>query len=348
MKFYHIADVHLGAAPDMPKGFTGDRSAEIWQTFREVLARAKEDQVDFLLITGDLFHRQPLLRELKEVDYLFASISPVRVILQAGNHDYLRHDSRYLNFNFSNNVVMFKEEEIQCLFFEQEQTYIYGNSYQHIEIETPMYDYIKPLYKPGIHILMAHGGDGKHIPMNLKQILGAGFDYVAMGHIHKPAFYSQGKMAYAGALVPIDINDVGTHGYVKGEITEEGIHTLFVPTGGREYVHLEIMVESGMTWSEVMDHIVSEIRRIGKKHLYKVILKGFTTADIDKDYAVIAMLGNIVAIQDETLPDIDVDALYEANRDNLIGGYIKRIREIPADEEAKQKALTLGIRALLQ
>ena len=55
--------------------------------------------MDLLLISGDLFHRQPLVRELREVNALFASVPEVRVVLIAGNHDYVREDSAYLKFS---------------------------------------------------------------------------------------------------------------------------------------------------------------------------------------------------------------------------------------------------------
>lgn len=37
-------------------------------------------QADCLFISGDLFHRQPLVRDLKEVNYLFTTIPNVKVI----------------------------------------------------------------------------------------------------------------------------------------------------------------------------------------------------------------------------------------------------------------------------
>ena len=40
----------------------------------------EEEQTELLLIAGDLFHRQPLLRELKEVDYLFGSLTKTQVV----------------------------------------------------------------------------------------------------------------------------------------------------------------------------------------------------------------------------------------------------------------------------
>ena len=59
MKFIHIADVHLGAVPDKGYPWSKKREEEIWRTFRSLVRRAEEEQVDLLLIAGDLFHRQP-------------------------------------------------------------------------------------------------------------------------------------------------------------------------------------------------------------------------------------------------------------------------------------------------
>ena len=75
MRFIHIADVHLGAQPDAGAAYTEDRPGELWDTLEKVLKICERDQTDLLLIAGDLFHRQPLLRELKEVDYLFSELT---------------------------------------------------------------------------------------------------------------------------------------------------------------------------------------------------------------------------------------------------------------------------------
>ena len=71
MRFIHLADVHLGAVPDRGCPWSSRREEEIWETFRRVIAGIRENPVDLLFIAGDLFHRQPLLRELKEEDYDF-------------------------------------------------------------------------------------------------------------------------------------------------------------------------------------------------------------------------------------------------------------------------------------
>src|SRR5699024_12122873 len=69
MKFIHIADVHLGAQPDAGRAYSKERPRELWDALERVLDVCEEEQTDLLLIAGYLFHRQPLLRELKELDY---------------------------------------------------------------------------------------------------------------------------------------------------------------------------------------------------------------------------------------------------------------------------------------
>ena len=98
MRFIHIADVHLGAVPDKGYPWSEEREKEIWRSFQRVICQVGRTEADLLLIAGDLFHRQPLKRELKEVNYLFSTIPDTKVILMAGNHDYIKKDSFYRDF----------------------------------------------------------------------------------------------------------------------------------------------------------------------------------------------------------------------------------------------------------
>ena len=67
MKFIHTGDVHWGMAPDSDKPWSRERARDIRETFAAIIGKAGELSVDFLFIAGDLFHRQPLLKDLKEV-----------------------------------------------------------------------------------------------------------------------------------------------------------------------------------------------------------------------------------------------------------------------------------------
>ena len=50
MRFFHIADVHLGAEPDKGFPWSQDRSREIWDSFRRVIEQAGQDHADLFLI----------------------------------------------------------------------------------------------------------------------------------------------------------------------------------------------------------------------------------------------------------------------------------------------------------
>ena len=66
MKFIHIADTHLGAEPEGLKLGSESRAKELWDALEQIVNICEWEEMDLLLIAGDLFHRQPLLRELKE------------------------------------------------------------------------------------------------------------------------------------------------------------------------------------------------------------------------------------------------------------------------------------------
>ena len=183
MRFIHTGDIHLGATPESKKGWAKSRGDEIWHTFERLIKRIKEEPVDLFIIAGDLFHRQPLLRELKEVDYLFSTIPETKIVLCAGNHDAMKKGSFYEGYQWSDNVIFLGDRNIEKVEIEELNTCVYGLSYHQTEIREALYDRIIVDRPDMINILVAHGGDEKHIPMNRKKIAMSGFDYVAMGHI---------------------------------------------------------------------------------------------------------------------------------------------------------------------
>ena len=178
MRFIHLADVHLGAVPDRGCPWSDNRENEIWETFRRVIAGIRENPVDLLFIAGDLFHRQPLPYELKEVNDLFSGIPETRVYLMAGERDYLKENSFYRTFTWAPNVTFFPEEKVTCVKDTQFEVYVYGMSYEHSQIRQPLYDGVRPVKNNGVHILIAHGGDESHCPLNTAALAGEVFSFV--------------------------------------------------------------------------------------------------------------------------------------------------------------------------
>ena len=87
MKFYHTSDIHLGAVPDGCFPWSKARGEEIYDSFVRLVDQAELEKIDLLLISGDLFHRQPLSRELQVLGELFGSLKKTQVVFITGNRE---------------------------------------------------------------------------------------------------------------------------------------------------------------------------------------------------------------------------------------------------------------------
>lgn len=347
MKFLHIADVHLGASPDAGSSYTESRGREIWDSFERVIELCEDEKVDLLLIAGDLFHRQPLMRELKEVNAMFQTLSHTKVVLIAGNHDYIKVGSFYPKFKWCEQVYPLLGEELEYVEFPELKTCVYGLSYGQREITEPIYDRAFPLRKQEIEILLAHGGDKKHIPFKKERVLELGYDYVALGHIHKPSELEYQKMYYAGALEPVDTADTGVHGFIAGEIRNKKIDIEFVPFAKREYIHEDIPVTKEMAGRNVREKITQRIQEKGLEHMYRIRLIGQRDPEIQYDLSGMDLYGNIVELLDETKPAFDYQRLKEQNAENLLGRFIENMQG-SLEGSMEYQALAEGVSALLE
>jgi len=346
MRFIHISDIHIGAKPDSSMPWSEARAREILESFYGILNLCEEQQVDLLLIAGDIFHKQPLLRDLKELNYHFGKLTKTQVVMIAGNHDYIGPKSNYIDFPWESHVHMLQSSEIESIYLEELNTEVYGFSYPMRNIkEAPAIDYMK-IKEDRYNILLYHGGEEKYAPINLNELKTSNFDYIALGHIHKPQLL-YGKMAYAGSLEPLDKNELGERGYIEGELTSSGLVYQFVPYSKRKYQPLEIVVRPEMTNGAIYDTIRENIQEAGEDNIYRISLVGYRDMDLAILEDEIKELGNVVEVVNDTVPDFDFMALSEENKDNLIGLYIDKIHESNTANDVKLKALYYGLEALL-
>lgn len=346
MRFMHMADVHLGAAPDHGFVWAKDRGREIWESFRRAIEDANEKKVDLLLIAGDLFHRQPEMQELNEVNYLFSTLERTMVVLIAGNHDYLKPGSPYLNYNWNENVICLFAPDCERVRLPELKTEIYGFSYYQQEITEPLYDRLKAEKNEYFRILLAHGGDAEHIPLKKENLVEAGFDYIALGHIHKPQVYIKNLAMYAGALEPIDIGDTGPHGYIIGDVHRKKLKLSFADVCSRQYRQEEIVLNDADTTYSVREKIAETIRRNGMQHTYRIILTGWRHPKFRPDIREYLKCGRVADVTDRTAPAFHLEELCRQYQGSLIGNYIESFsgRSLSPVEE---KALSYGLEALL-
>ncbi len=349
MKFIHTADIHWGMVPDSDRPWGKKREQAIRLTLQTIVEEARENHVDLLLISGDLFHRQPLARDLKEVNYLFATIPGTRVVIIAGNHDRVRRSSALLSFKWSPNVTYFMDEDLSSVYFEDLNTEVFGFSYHNPEI---LEDRTAQFTIPNTHrnkILMIHGGDAKHLPFDKNAVAAMPFSYIALGHIHKPAVLIENKMAYPGSPEPLDLTETGAHGFFMGELDEISgrVTSLeFRPISQAQYIPLVVSVTPATTNLELSQLIADEIRKRGAGNIYRFRIKGMRDPDIEFDLDFLAGQWNIVEILDESEPQYDYHALFAEHPSDMIGFYIRALHKEDMSPVEK-KALHYGIHALL-
>ncbi|WP_368296016.1 exonuclease SbcCD subunit D [Enterocloster citroniae] len=350
MKFIHTGDIHWGMCPDANKPWGKERALAIKDTFRTIIENAKEMDVDCLFISGDLFHRQPLMKDLKEVNYLFSTAPSVKIIIIAGNHDRIRDNSALLSFTWSPNVTFLMDENLTSVYFEDINTEVHGFSYHRAEIKEPLLDDIQVPLNSRIQILMAHGGDPAHLPISFNSLELSPFSYIALGHIHKPHIVVEGKMAYCGSPEPLDLTETGPHGYYMGEIhpvTRKLLSLKFVPASSLQYVPLAVNVSKDTTNGELSDRIAREIQNRGEQNIYRFRLKGMRDPEIEFDLEQLSSRFRIAEIIDDSEPQYDFSALFAEHSSDMIGFYIQALQKDDMSPVEK-KALYYGVNALLR
>lgn len=349
MKFVHTGDIHWGMCPDADKPWGKERAQAIKDTFRAIISRTKEMEADCLFISGDLFHRQPLLRDLKEMDYLFSTIPSVKVIIIAGNHDRIRENSALLSFSWSPNVTFLMDERLTSIYFEDINTEVYGFSYHRAEIKTPLLEDIQVPLNNRIQILLAHGGDASHVPMNFNSLELSPFSYIALGHIHKPQVMGERKMAYCGSPEPLDVTETGLHGFYTGEIhpvTRRLTKLEFIPAASIQYIPLAVNVSKDTTNGELCDRIEQEITSRGTNHIYRFRIRGMRAPEIEFDLYPLTSRYRIAEVIDDSEPQYDFSVLFAEHSSDMIGFFIQALQKENMSPVEK-KALYYGVNALL-
>ncbi len=221
MKFIHIADVHF----DRPfttletKKLAEQRRLEQRNSFKKVIEYIKENNVKYLFICGDLYENEYV--RLSTIDYinkLFETIPDTKIYIVPGNHDPYLKNSYYEKYNsWAKNVKIFKENLEKI---EDENLCIYGYGFEDFYMKKYEYEKIK-LDNDKINILLTHGTiDGEredemlYNPLSKSILKNLGFDYVALGHIHKTIYEENQKIVYPGSLISLGFDELGTHGMI--------------------------------------------------------------------------------------------------------------------------------------
>lgn len=357
MKFVHIADIHLGMS-FQNAGFGGgigqERRQEIKATLMKVVEYCQKYQIDLLLIAGDLFEDDYVrLSELKDINHSFSKLSHTQVLISGGNHDPIMDgNSPYLSIDWHPNVHVF-DTRLESIYLDGINTEVWGFSWPE-KVRSPfVMDPLIQLDATRSNLLMLHGDvyqNNDYQYIDVKLIEGRGFDYVALGHIHKPDFVTP-TMAYPGSLEPQDFSESGAHGFIEGTIDREGFEAHFRPFAKRSFHAVKVTVRGTMSFEGIYDLVIETLSDYPSEDFLRIVIEGDIDSDVDLDTELIKeRLENefyYCEVKDKTQLDIDVKRLSKEYKDTLIGMYIETMMAKDLEDPVVSDALAKGLRLLL-
>ena len=352
MKFIHISNVNIGARPDPDKFWSNDRANDINNTFADVINICKKENTNLLLISGNLFHHQPLIDELEYVNSLFKTIPNTKVLIVTGSNDYISQSSPILNFQFSNNVYYFINNFFEEHRIDDTNIVIHGFSYYSKEEPINIIDTLQINDDNLFHILLCYAGDSKHLPFNLNKLLNKNFSYAALGLHTNFQELSENLVCYPGTIEPIEQDDEGDHGIIKGTIDDEKCKVTsieFIKLAKASYLPISIKVNAKTTEDEVVSLVTHEVIRLGSNNIFKIEITGMRNPDIEFNEEIFNKKIRIVKFTDLTNPKYDFVKLSSEHPQDMIGAFIRKMSSTniePSDIE--KKALYIGTHALIK
>lgn len=223
MRFVHIADVHF----DRPfstldvQGLADSRRLEQRDAFKKVIDYIREENIPYFFICGDLYEEEYVKRSTIEyINRLFKTIPNTKIFITPGNHDPYIKNSYYMTYNFAKNVKIFNSKPQKIY---DDNICIYGYGFEDFYMKKKEDENLEIEDKNKINILLTHcdldGAKNEDIgynPILRTTLKSKGFDYIALGHIHKPEYIDE--IVYPGSLISLGFDELGPH---RNDCTEK-------------------------------------------------------------------------------------------------------------------------------
>ena len=361
VKVFHCADIHL----DSPFVLCSPRESEkrrneLRAAFTSALLFAREMKVDLFLISGDLFDSEYVTRDTREMLVReFAKAGNMRIFITPGNHDPLGVGSPYDTIEFPENVHVFGTER-ECVHLDDLGVDVYGFGFGSKNcLSSPVVGW-RDLDKNKINILVCHGdmsaANSVTGPISKVDIAESGFDYIALGHIHKCSGLQQENgvyYAYPGCIEGRGFDETGYKGALCGVIEKGEAKMQFKRFSKSRYEEVDVDI-SGTDKMQALDVIRNKIR----EYTDDTTLRIYLTGELSKAMVILpAEIGkgceypHHIEIIDETtlVPDLG-----ELEKSNTLKGIFCRniLAEMSGMDENSEEyqilsyALKYGISAL--
>jgi len=369
IRFLHCADIHL----DAPFGGRGCREyaemrrKDVWKTFESAVGLAEEEQVDFILICGDLYeHDYASKATIQRLGSLLGRLS-VPIVILPGNHDPYVANSWYKTWKWPDNVIIISPDKPSVM-LNSLDTFIHGVGFSAFRQDTPDLSSVPRPNGDRFSIFMLHGTLDMHFshrpfnPVSSGDLAGLGYDYYALGHFHKrKTDFRLDNAANPGSPEPLGFDETGDHGVLMVTLVRVGpdrkaLDIREINLAQKRYVWLSLDLTGTASLEEAGAKLGEFLGGLDRdRDLPRVVLTGRTSLAVDCEDLKRPWLRDFPWLQvlDETRPCFDYEAI--SREQSLKGAYtrevLRRLETCEKNGDWEQAnvlsaALDLGIEAL--
>lgn len=296
--------------------------------FEDILADAKAKSVSYIVLSGELFDEETLT--IEEVDYvvaLFQQYSDIRFIIAPVKE--LAEDSWYFMINWPSNVHgLFKDNSFAK--FEEDKLLFYINALNESLLELE-YD-----------MICITDVFGEEAPVQSNN------DYV---FVTNQSFRKENDVSITpGSLFPREYNVNKENGYYMVTLDEKNTCS-FIPSTEVKLLATDLQIHPHMSLEDIIHQTESAILDDAANTFYQITYKGMIGKDIPVEF-VRNVKERLLAIDrcellNKTNKDYNIEAILEANKENLIGLFIEDVQNENIDDKDKQKIIEYGLDYLL-
>lgn len=363
IKILHCADIHFDTPfKELGKKLSEVSKEELLEVFKKIINIVIDEQVDILLIAGDVFDNFTVN---KTTLYFIASqlsrINNTQVFISPGNHDPYNSRSFYEIMDWPENVYIFKGE-LEKVDLEDLNLTVWGAAFNNQYEKKTLFRNVE-IDNSRINLMVIHGEISNNIseniynPIYLEDIKKSGMEYIAVGHRHEfSGIKREGKTfyAYSGCPQGRGFDEIGDKGIIIGDIAKDEVHLSFRPICKRKYNTVEIDISGLDTYEEVCSVILNSFPKDERENnLFKIVLKGQLKEHliINEDVLLSKLKEQFyyLKIINNTSVEINMDEL--ASEFSVKGRFVSKMLKILADYPEEDKeiinlAIKIGIQSL--
>ncbi|MBR7123010.1 MAG: metallophosphoesterase [Oscillospiraceae bacterium] len=336
IKILHSADWHL----DSPLLFRNPEQSRLLrnalrQIPGKIAALCKQEGCDMMLLSGDLFDGAYSADTLQAVKTALAEVS-VPVFIAPGNHDYIGQESPWISEAWPENVHIFTHPVMESVTLENLDCQVYGAGFTGMDCDGLLADFA-PKHTKRYAVGVLHGDptqvNSPYCPVTAQQVQNSGFDYLALGHIHKGDQFRAGKTlcAWPGCPMGRGYDEQGQKGVLIVTL-DEAVATRFVPLDAPKFFDLEL--PAGQPLSDALPPV-------GNYDFYRITLTGPSEPlDLGALAAEYSRFPNL-ELRDRTTPPVDVWG--SAGSDTFEGIYFGLLQDaLTAADSDTQRHIRLA------